>query len=136
MVWELLGAAAELDAVPILICRRYPETLPPFISLTGGFVYRTVKTIYPPEVEGELHSPGDPSFMESFEALGSHTDALVIPEGEVRAADVRFWQDTLPARVEDMHDRFTFLADEIKELAFGDGLRTERSRGRLSERFR
>lgn len=132
VVWELLGAAAELEAVPVLICRRYPETLPRLMHLVGGFAYRTVKMLYPPEAQS-MGQPGEPTFMEALEALGFHTDALFIPAGEARTADLAFWSDTLPARVGDMYDRFTFLADEVKQLAFNEGLRSKRvAMGRVS----
>lgn len=135
VIWELLGAAAELEAAPILLCRRFPETLPPFMRLIGGFAYRVVKTIYPLEAM-ELGEPGEPTFVEALGALGFLSDALFIPAGEVRGHDLRFWSETLPGRIEDMHDRFTSLALEVRAIAIDEGLRAKRSAGLRTGRSR
>jgi hypothetical protein len=133
VVWELLGVAAKLRAVPILLCRRYPETLPRLMRLVGGFAYRTVKMVYPPEAATMPGRRGEPSFMEALEALGFHTDALFVPAGEVRPGDLKLWREVLPPRIEDMYDRFTALAPEIEEIAYGEGLRSKRvANGRAS----
>lgn len=133
-VWHLLGAAARLHAVPVLIARRLPERTFAFMKSIGGFAFPSLKLILPPELKDSRPIPRLPTVIDAATDLGFHSDTDFIDEPLPRHR--LLWSGELASSIEDMHQRFLELRSEIERIAFDEGLRGEHSRGRVSGKTR
>ena len=57
-IWDLVGTAAQLEAVPVLIARRLPERTFGFMKSVGGFAFRSMKMIFKPGTDELTPIPG------------------------------------------------------------------------------
>jgi hypothetical protein len=130
VMWNLLGAAAQLRAVPVLIARRLPERTFAFMKSIGGFAFPSVKLILPPELENSRPIPRLPTVIAAATELGFHTDIDFITEPLPRHRQL--WSGDLSATIEELRERFLEVRDEIEEIAFKEGLRGEHRTGRVS----
>jgi hypothetical protein len=132
VVWALLGAAAELEALPVLITRRVPETLFKFMKAVGGIAYPVTKLILPPEAE-HAGETGEPSFAEATRELGFHSDIDYLPADGALPRHRALWQRALPREIEERYARFMSLADEVHRLAFDERMRLTRGRPKAAD---
>ena len=129
VVWALLGAAAELEAVPVLITRRVPEPLFKFMKQIGGIAFPTTKLILPPDAEA-MAEPGELTFGEATEELGFHSDIDYLPIDGALPRHRALWDRILPPQVEELHARFMRLQDDVIRIAMVEGLRSGRQRSK------
>ncbi len=133
-VWHLLGAAARLHAVPVLIARRLPERTFAFMKSIGGFAFPSLKLILPPELKDSTPILDLPTMYEAATDLGFHSDIDFIHEPLPRHR--LLWSGELASSIEEMHERFLELRTEIERIAFDEGLRGDHGRGRVSGKGR
>lgn len=126
-MWDLLGAAAQLHALPIFIARRFPERTFTFMKLVGGFAFRATKMILPPGTDS-------PSLRAALTELGFLADVDFIEEPLPR--HLALWAGPINDAVGDAFARFQRSIDPILHLAFDEQLRKDRPRGRESRRHR
>jgi hypothetical protein len=133
IVWRLLGTAAELGAVPILICRRVPEPTYLFMDEIGGYAYPTMNLMIDGAVDD---APEGEAFRAAIQTLGYRDTHFVNPK-EPPKRFVSFFQERLGGRLGDMTQSFAPLSERVLEIARDEDLWTDRaSRGRASGRPR
>lgn len=141
-MWDLLGSAAQLGAVPILIARRLPDWTFTFMKFVGGFAARSTKMIFPPGLDSLKPDADLPTVGESLRILGFHTDVDFIAEPLARHRAI--WTGALSVDLAQMHDRFQSNVDAILRVAYGEGLardnvhlgkQTKRQRGEIVDEF-
>jgi len=126
VMWDLLGAAAQLQAVPILIARRLPEATFAFMKTVGGFAFRSIHMILHPDLATAVPLPDLPTLAEALREFGFHTDIDFITEPLPRHSEL--WTGALNSEIAEMHPRFTDLTDEIMYIAYEEGLSSHRHR--------
>jgi hypothetical protein len=131
VIWHLFGAAVELDAVPVLIARRLPVATFTLMKVLGGHAHRAVKMLFPPEARDSTYGKG-PTLFEALTHLGFHTDADFVAAESPPARHRALWQRHLPARIDEMSERFARWSDDIASLSFEEGLRDDRAIGTMS----
>jgi hypothetical protein len=125
VVWQLFGAAAQLNAFPILVARRVPATTYRLMKLAGGFAFRTVKMILPAALQQ------DEQFIAALQELGFLSDVDFIDAPLQRHRN--FWSDLLPTHIEERWPRFQAVMDEVEGIAYAERLCSESVRhGRVS----
>jgi hypothetical protein len=83
----------------------------------------------PPEAEG-MGQPGEMTFGEAATELGFHSDIDYLPIDGALPRHRALWLKFLPDHLEERHARFMTLADDIRRVAFVEGLRQNRQRSR------
>jgi len=133
-VWDLLGAAAQLHAVPILLQRRAPNHLFTFMKIVGGFTVRSTKMILP--VGAHDLQPISDSFTvaDALKELGFYNDVDFIdtPLARHRAP----WTGPLTKEFVEASNRASMFRDDILHIAYVEELATKRRRGAESGRTR
>lgn len=118
VVWQLLGSAAQLDAVPILLAPRIAEPTFLFMEDVGGFAVPAFNTYVHMAAK---QRPDWDAFTDALTILG-YKDVKVLDPEAPDARHVTPWTMTLPPRLEGMRDRFRKVHDEVKRLAIEEGL--------------
>jgi hypothetical protein len=132
-MWDLLGSAAQLHAVPILIARRLPDWTFTFMKLVGGFAARSTKMIFPPGLDTNQPLSDLPTVGQSLRELGFHTDVDFIDEPLPRHRAL--WTGALSDDLALMHTRFLFNVDQILNVAYEEDLaRDNINVGKLTKR--
>lgn len=134
-IWALLGAAAELDAVPILIARRVPETVYALMKAVGGIAFRSTKLILHPDAR-DWHEDGRPSFASAARELGFHSDIDYLPADGPLPRHRALWTTVLPPQMTELIDRFRQVEDVVRNVAFDEGLRAKGGHGKATGRTR
>jgi hypothetical protein len=133
-VWDLLGAAAQLQAFPIFIARRLPDSTFAFMQLVGGFAFRATKMIFPPGTGERVPIAGRPSFAEALVELGFQSDVDFIDDPLPRHR--AFWTGAVNRDLEDAYGRFQLVWEQVLTLAYEERLSRDRRTGRISRRDR
>jgi hypothetical protein len=134
VVWTLLSAAAQLDAVPVLIASRIAEPTFLFMLALGGYavpmlnVYLDQAVLTDPPIAGQLRA--------GIDLLGYKDVKFVDPELPVERFTKHF-SERLPGRLPDMWTTFSGVKDEALRLARDECLREDGVRaGKVSGRSR
>lgn len=132
-IWDLLGAAAQLDALPIFVARRFADSTFVFMKLVGGFALRATKLIFPAELRDSVPLPGQMSFLEALKELALHTDADFIDEPLPRHR--KMWT-AVAEEVSEAYERFQLVKARVLELAYDEQLARDVRHGRATGRDR
>jgi len=116
VVWHLLGTAAQLHAVPILIARRLPERLFTLMKLVGGFGFQSLKMILPEEVPEPVGPPNAPTFAQAIRTLGFHSDIDFISDPLPRHKAL--WSGIVNEEIGATYDRFLSFRLRVLDLAY------------------
>lgn len=134
-LWNLFGAAAQLHAFPIFIGRRLPERVFVLMKLVGGFAFRAVKMIFPPEIEHWTPDGGTGlTLTQALQVLGFLSDVDFITEPLPRHESL--WTGALAGEIEDAFQRFSAVRERVLEVAYEEGLAVGVHYGRRSRRPR
>jgi hypothetical protein len=129
-IWNLLGAAAQLHAVPVFIQRRVPEFLYTVMKLVGGFAIRTTKQILPPNIHDEHPIDGLPSVADALKELGFYSDVDFIDKPLPR--HIAFWNGPLDRDIAAAWERFEPVIDDIAFIAYEERLASGVMTGKAS----
>jgi hypothetical protein len=134
VVWTLLSAAAQLDAVPVLIASRIAEPTFLFMLAVGGYAIPMLNVYLDQSV---LSDPGaGASLQAAIELLGYKDVKYIDPELPIERFTRHFAQ-RLPARLPDMWQTFSGVKDEVLRLARDEDLREDGLRvGKVSGKSR
>jgi len=132
IVWKLLGTAAELRSVPILIARRIAEPTYLFMDEVGGYAYPTMNQFVDQALDDD---PRAAAFRAAAALLGYKDVKLVDPE-EPEERFVEFFRTRLGDRLPAMAEKYAAHRDSALAIARDENLWSEISRGRQSGRPR
>jgi len=117
-IWQLIGSAAQLDAVPVLLAPRIAEPTFLFMEDIGGFAVPAFNTYVHRDAQGRSDWA---AFTGALETLGYKDVKTMVPE----SPEPRYltpWATTLPPRLEGMRTLFRGLHPEVLRLAIEEGL--------------
>lgn len=122
VIWALLGAAAELEAVPVLITRRVPENVFRLMKLIGGVAYPVTKLILPPDT-ADIEAPNGWTFGQATTELGFHSDIDYIDTDRALPRHRALWDSVLPKGLERRYERFMKLRGDVLRVALTERMR-------------
>lgn len=131
-LWALLGAAAQLGALPLLIARRIAEPTFLFFRDIGAFGHPTYHMFIDHQASALPHWS---DFERACALLGYKDVKAIDPTHPTRAAR-RLFRSQLPSQLPRMADKFGPLRERILSIAKGEELWKPRPAGRLSRQPR
>jgi hypothetical protein len=114
-VWVMVRKCLEIDAVPLLVCRKVGYLTHVFFSRLGMLAFEVHRQVFSPLVEPYL------VHIRHTDELG-YKDVITIDPTQPLPHLVTFLTKTLPAHIEDYHERWRSNRELMRYFAVEMGL--------------